>query len=123
VQRLPDLSRSADGLTEAGEVAFLDDLTHSRTQCLGEHAGVDPATDQDHAGRGAGDPQGVGQHRGRLEVDGGAEDDGVLVVGRGEVQLQLLQARDDHGVGADGCLEELCVGGVALHDRWHQCLT
>ena len=51
----------------AVEVALLDDLAHAGAQGLGEHGGVDAATDQDDADGGLGDPQGVGQRdrRGR----------------------------------------------------------
>ena len=49
-QRAVDLAGPLDGLAEPGEVALLDDLAHAGPQRLGEHAGVDAAAQQDHAG-------------------------------------------------------------------------
>ncbi len=51
VERLPDLLGPRDRGAQAGEVALVDDLAHAGAQGLGQHAGVDPATDQDDADR------------------------------------------------------------------------
>ena len=89
MQRVPHLTGAGHCLSEPGEVTLLDDLAHSRAQRLRQDRRVNAATNQDDAGCGAGDPQGVREGRRRLQVDAGAENDGVVVRRLGEEPLEL----------------------------------
>ena len=118
-QGLEQRVSSSHGERETGEVSFLDHLAHSRSQRLGEHAGVHPRAEQDDAQRRTGHSQGVRKGDRRLKVDRWPEHDRELVRASLEMVTQCVDARDHFGAGPDGPDEQLGARRLALDDGCH----
>ena len=118
----PDLVGPSHGVGQRGELAVGDDLAHAGAQGLGEHGGVQPAADQDHAEGGVLPADGARERERRLGVDGDAEHDDVLARVLLEVSAHLVEAGEQRALAADGGGQRVGGLGVVVHDDGHQLL-